>query len=199
MAKSSPTQKGSGKGAHPKVRKWEAERRRKRVRQAVPLVFIAAGAIALLAVAAFLTPSPTGEGGPCDYPVKPSHTHAQMLIYDNGVLQNVPGDIGVDPDLTFDRSLIACTSGDPAHGAAPVHTHTGEANLLHIESRVDRTYSLGDFFRTWAQPIGPEATWHLRADAAHRLTMTVDGVPSDAWGNLVLEDGMAIRIDLNRV
>jgi hypothetical protein len=200
MAKASPTRKGTAKGGHPKVRKWEAERRRKRTRQMIPVVFVAAGAIVLLAAAGMLAPPPpSGEGGPCDFPVKFSHTHAQLLIYDDGVLQDVPAEIGVDPDLTFDRSLIACTSGDPDHGAAPVHTHLGEANLLHIESRVDRTYSLGDFFRTWAQPVGPEATWYLRAGATHHLTMTVNGVPSQAWGNLVLEDGMSVRIDLNPV
>ncbi|HEX9709928.1 MAG TPA: hypothetical protein VGB42_08200 [Candidatus Thermoplasmatota archaeon] len=209
MAKKSPGKEGAGtrtaapkggKGGGAKLRRWELERRRRRMRAALPLLAVAAGGIALVAAVVLIAPGPpSGGGGPCDYPLKSSHYHAQLLIYRDGVLRDVPGDIGIDPALTFDSSLSECVSGGTAHGVNPVHTHAGEANLLHIESRVDRTYSLGDFFRTWGQPIGPQATWDLRADANHRLTMTVDGQPSDAWGNLVLQEGMRVRIDYTTV
>jgi hypothetical protein len=193
--------RGRGKGDHPKLRKWEADRRRRQMMRAIPLLVVVAGVAAIVVAFAVLAPppGPTGDG-PCDGPrVTLRHYHATLQIYQDGAIRNIPGDIGVDPALTADRSLVKCTSGDPAHGASPVHTHAGESNLLHVETIVDRTYTLDDFFRVWGQPIGPNAVWTFRADATHRLTMTVNGQPSTAWGSLVIEDGMVIRIDFQTV
>lgn len=192
--------KGSGGGkGQARRRKWEVERARRRRRQAIPWVVLVVAIVSVVAGAAVLnlsTPQPSGEDGPCDYPRIPlQHYHANLYIFRDGATRNVPGDIGINPALTVDTSLRACTSGDPAHGASPVHTHAGEANILHIETIVDRTYTLGDFFRTWGEPLGPDAVWDMNADANHRLSLLVDGQPSDAWGDLVLSDGMTIRID----
>lgn len=194
--------KGTGKrpkGSKSRLRKWEIERRRRRMQKMVPWAVLAVALVVVVAGASLLlpkTPTPSGGNGPCDYPHVPlQHYHVSLTIFQDGALRNIPGDIGIDPALTADTSLRACTSGDPAHGTSPVHTHVGEANVLHVETIVDRSYTLGDFFRTWGQPIGPNAVWNLQADANHRLTMSVNGQPSNAWGDLVLVDGMQIRID----
>ncbi len=194
--------RGGGKKSSQRTRKWELERRRRRMRQTLPLLLVGVGVVALIVGASVLAPPPsngTGEG-PCGgtrIPLK--HYHAWLYIYQDGVLRNVPGDIGIDPTLTKDTSMAACTSGDPQHGVSPVHTHAGEANLVHVETIVDRTYTLGDFFRVWGKPLGPIQTWDMVADANHVLSMTVNGNPSSAWDGLVLQDQMQVRIDYNTV
>jgi hypothetical protein len=35
-----------------------------------------------------------------------------------------------------------------------LHTHAADG-IIHIESPVQRTYTLGDFFDEWRQPLGP--------------------------------------------
>jgi hypothetical protein len=35
-----------------------------------------------------------------------------------------------------------------------LHTHAADG-VIHIESPVKRTYTLGDFFNVWGQPFGP--------------------------------------------
>jgi hypothetical protein len=36
-----------------------------------------------------------------------------------------------------------------------LHTHAADG-IVHIESPVQRTYTLGDFFDEWGQPLGPD-------------------------------------------
>ena len=47
-----------------------------------------------------------------------------------------------------------------------LHTHAADG-IIHIESPVQRTFTLGDFFDEWGQPLGPDqvgpATGHVVA------------------------------------
>jgi hypothetical protein len=71
------------------------------------------------------------------------HIHAHLTIFVNGSARQLPADVGI-----------------PAHAQnGPclywLHTHAPDG-VIHIESPVRRTYTLGDFFDEWGQPLGPD-------------------------------------------
>jgi hypothetical protein len=51
-----------------------------------------------------------------------------------------------------------------------LHTHAADG-IIHIESPVQRTYTLGDFFDEWGQPLGPAQA----GPAAGRVVALYDG------------------------
>jgi hypothetical protein len=92
------------------------------------------------------------------------HIHAHLTIFVNGVPRQVPAAIGI-PGAQAQSSprgpFIA--SGTCFYW---LHTHAPDG-IIHIESPVQRTYTLGDFFDEWGQPLGPgqvgPATGHVTA------------------------------------
>ena len=80
------------------------------------------------------------------------HIHAHLTIFVNGSPRQVPAAIGI-PGAQFQQ-----TPQGPAVGSGTcfywLHTHAADG-IIHIESPVQRTYTLGDFFDEWGQPLGP--------------------------------------------
>jgi hypothetical protein len=80
------------------------------------------------------------------------HIHAHLTIFVNGSPRQVPAAIGI-PDAqaqsTAQGPFIA--SGKCFYW---LHTHAADG-IVHIESPVHRTYTLGDFYDEWGQPLGP--------------------------------------------
>lgn len=68
------------------------------------------------------------------------HIHAHLAVFVNGSPRQVPADIGI-----------------PGNGKCLywLHTHAADG-IVHIESPVHRTYTLGNFFDEWGQPLGPD-------------------------------------------
>jgi hypothetical protein len=90
------------------------------------------------------------------------HIHAHLTIFVNGVPRQVPAAIGIpgaQAQNTPNGPFIA--SGTCFYW---LHTHAADG-IIHIESPVQRTYTLGDFFDEWGQPLGPgqagPATGHV--------------------------------------
>ena len=169
--------------------------RRRRVLLTVALVsVVAVGAAGAIALAPYLGRPSSGPGqvAPTDQPM---HIHVHLALFRDAQQATLPGDIGqyggrwadhgLDPYLSPNEGQVGTMS--------PIHTHDS-SGTVHVESRVTRGYTLGEFFSVWGQPIGPERTVDLVPDANHTLTMFVDGQPSDAWGGLVLTDGANIEI-----
>jgi hypothetical protein len=80
------------------------------------------------------------------------HIHAHLAIFVNGKARQVPAAIGVpgaQAQQTPDGPFIA--AGTCFYW---LHTHAPDG-IIHIESPVQRTYTLGDFFDEWGQPLGP--------------------------------------------
>jgi hypothetical protein len=81
------------------------------------------------------------------------HIHAHLTVFDHGVARRVPGAVGIqDPQTTH------TPQGDFVGGGSCfswLHTHAADG-IIHIESPVVRTYTLGDFFDVWGQPLGPD-------------------------------------------
>ena len=80
------------------------------------------------------------------------HIHAHLAIFVNGKARQVPAAIGV-PGAQAQQ-----TPNGPFIAAGIcfywLHTHAPDG-IIHIESPVQRTYTLGEFFDEWGQPLGP--------------------------------------------
>jgi hypothetical protein len=80
------------------------------------------------------------------------HIHAHLTVFVNGVARQVPAAIGIpgaQAEQTPSGPFIA--SGNCFYW---LHTHAADG-IIHIESPVQRVYTLGDFFDEWGQPLGP--------------------------------------------
>jgi hypothetical protein len=92
------------------------------------------------------------------------HIHAHLTIFVNGSARQVPAAIGIpgaQAEATAQGPFIA--SGTCFYW---LHTHAADG-VIHIESPVQRTYTLGNFFDIWGQPLGTDrvgpATGHVVA------------------------------------
>src|SRR5215472_879268 len=119
------------------------------------------------------------------------HIHAHLTIFVNGVARQVPAAIGIP------GAAAQNTQSGPFIGSGTcfywLHTHAADG-IVHIESPVVRTYTLGQFFDEWGQPLGPSA-----AGPAHgHVTVIYNGkvfegnprdVPLTAHAQIQLEVG----------
>jgi hypothetical protein len=119
------------------------------------------------------------------------HIHAHLTIVVNGVARQVPAAIGIP------GAVAQNTQSGPFIGSGTcfywLHTHAADG-IVHIESPVVRTYTLGEFFGEWGQPLGPSV-----AGPAHgHVTVLYNGkvfegnprdVPLTAHAQIQLEVG----------
>lgn len=81
------------------------------------------------------------------------HIHAHLTIFVNGSVRQVPAGIGIP----------GASAQNTPHGPFIdsgacfywLHTHAADG-IIHIESPVARTYTLGEFFNEWGQPLGSD-------------------------------------------
>jgi len=106
------------------------------------------------------------------------HIHVHLTIVVNGQPQTIPAGIGFTP-----------------RGFLPIHTHD-ESGVIHIESPRLHQFHLSDFFKVWGQTFNRRDILGHRADAAHPITMLVNGRPSRAFASLVLRDHEDVVINL---
>jgi hypothetical protein len=79
------------------------------------------------------------------------HIHAHLTIFVRGAARQVPAGIGIAPPYQVEET----PQGVFVAGAACfmwLHTHAADG-IIHTESPVQRTYTLGDFFDIWGQPL----------------------------------------------
>jgi hypothetical protein len=67
------------------------------------------------------------------------HIHALLSIYQDGTRLALPGSIGRNGHCDYD-----------------MHTHDG-SGVMHIETNVAKTFTLGQFFALWGQPLSAAA------------------------------------------
>jgi hypothetical protein len=66
------------------------------------------------------------------------HIHTHLTVFVNGSARQVPQYVGF-----FDNTCLYW-----------LHTHVADG-IIHVESPVHRTFTLGNFFDVWGQPLGP--------------------------------------------
>ena len=78
------------------------------------------------------------------------HIHTHLAVYVNGAARQIPLGIGVV------QPSVSQTPNGPFASATHcyywLHTHTTDG-IIHIESPTQRTYTLGNFFDIWRQPL----------------------------------------------
>ena len=79
------------------------------------------------------------------------HTHALLTVYRNGVRLALPDSIGRGSGCNYE-----------------MHTHDG-SGVLHIETDVPRTFTLGQFLSLWGQGIGAASVLGLPGPARYYL------------------------------
>ena len=114
------------------------------------------------------------------------HNHAHLAIEILGNPYAIPAYIGI--------------VGDPATSTCyrPLHTHDA-SGTIHIELPGPRTVYRRDFFAIWEQPFSRDRILSYSADATYEIVMSVGGVPSGAYENLIFLDGQQILIEYRAV
>ena len=127
-----------------------------------------AGGDALLAPSGDAAQSGPVDGITCDTSEQLLfHIHAHVAVYVGGCQKLIAAGVGIGPPLTFDNGSVvggSCFSW--------LHTHD-ETGIIHIESPVQRTFTLGDFFDVWGQPLSATQV----GPAKGTVTATLDGQP----------------------
>ncbi|MGH3126010.1 MAG: hypothetical protein ACRDND_33960, partial [Streptosporangiaceae bacterium] len=78
------------------------------------------------------------------------HIHAHLTLFVNGSARQVPAAIGI-PGAQGQNTPTG-TFIDSGTCFYWLHTHAADG-IIHIESPVQRTYTLGEFFNEWGQPL----------------------------------------------
>jgi hypothetical protein len=96
------------------------------------------------------------------------HIHAHLTVFVNGAPRGIPFGIGIpDPQAAPTPAGAFVGSGTCFYW---LHTHAADG-IIHIESPVERTYTLGNFFDVWGQMLGPTQV----GPALGRVTAFYDG------------------------
>jgi hypothetical protein len=90
---------------------------------------------------------------------KVTHIHAHLDVSVDGQPVVVPGGIGI---------------GWSSQGISPLHTHNA-SGVIHIESLVNRAYTLGEFFTEWDVSLSPDNVGGLRVGDGKTLRVFVNG------------------------
>ena len=138
----------------------------------VPILPIAVGAILLVFAIGLIiytvvnnksTAPQSAAGIPCDQlEHTQTHYHAAIQIVYQGAVHPIPANIGI---VTDSSGAVTCYYW--------LHVHAANANVIHIESPANDTFTLGQFFTvwdTWSRASGNSAQ---RLDATHVSTLTL--------------------------
>ncbi len=89
------------------------------------------------------------------------HIHQHLVIFDHGKQVAIPPNVG-----------------QPAgrHCLYWLHTHTPDG-IIHIEAPQDRSFTLGDFFAIWGQPLSRGEAASANAGKGKTLRVWVNGKP----------------------
>jgi hypothetical protein len=119
------------------------------------------------------------------------HVHAHLTIYVDGVLRPLPPGVGIVSPIN------AASANAPVFDAASrcyywLHTHAQDG-VIHIEAPTETTYTLGDFFALWNQPLATDQVGSARG----RVTAYLDGKPfAGSPARIPLTSHADIQLDL---
>lgn len=97
------------------------------------------------------------------------HVHTHLTIFVKGVARLIPYGIGITPPRRSQPTAggVFITGGSCFYW---LHTHAADG-IIHIESPVQRTYTLGEFFDIWGQPLTADRV----GPAIGKVTVLYDG------------------------
>ena len=89
------------------------------------------------------------------------HIHQHLAIFDHGKPVAIPQYIGIP-------SASRCIYW--------LHTHTPDG-IIHVEAPSDRSFTLGDFFAVWQQPLDKRRAASARPEKKESMRVWVNGQP----------------------
>jgi hypothetical protein len=120
------------------------------------------------------------------------HIHAHLAVYVDGQTRTIPEGIGIAPPQQVAQSAEGpfVTGGSCFYW---LHSHTPDG-IVHIESPVSRTYTLGNYFDIWGQPLGRDRVGPARGVVTaylngHRFTGDPRSLPLTAHAVVQLDVG----------
>jgi hypothetical protein len=119
------------------------------------------------------------------------HIHAHLTIFVNGSPRQVPGGIGIPGAQAQNTPQGPFVSSGTCFYW--LHTHAADG-IIHIESPIRRTYTLGDFFDEWGLPLGPHHVGPVTGRVAaiydgRRYTGNPRDIPLNPHAQIQLETG----------
>lgn len=121
------------------------------------------------------------------------HIHVHLAIYVDGTEKSVPAGIGIVKPW----STTADQAGTFVNGGKAIyylHTHD-ESGVLHVESPTQSTYTLGQFFAEWNQPL---SSGRVGPDQG-ALTVYVNGAKyTGDPAKIPLDPHAVIQLDLGK-
>jgi hypothetical protein len=121
------------------------------------------------------------------------HVHVHLTAFVDGKPRRIPAGIGIWPTLQAQSGRVgqfAITRGECLSWLA---THFADG-IIHVEAPFKRSFTLGDFFAVWGQPLGPDVAGSARGP----VTAIVNGkvwtgdprsIPLEAHDQIQLEVG----------
>lgn len=122
------------------------------------------------------------------------HIHAHLAMYVDGTQKLLPYGIGIVPpyQLQPDGSSEFVGGGSKFYW---LHTHD-ESGVIHIESPQQHTYTLGNFFAVWGQPLSSTQVGPAKGTVTAFLNgKKYTGDPS----NIPLTAHAQIQLDVGKV
>ena len=89
------------------------------------------------------------------------HIHQHLVILDHGKNVDIPPDVGQPAG----RRCIYW-----------LHTHTPDG-FIHVEAPLDRTFTLGDFFTVWGQPLSRSGAATAQLAKGETMKVWLNGAP----------------------
>ena len=120
------------------------------------------------------------------------HTHVTLRIIINDESVPVPKQIGIDPDLYKTHELDKYVP--KKLGVYPLHTHD-TSGVIHIESMVIRTFTLGQFFDVWGETFNEHCIMNKCNDGLNKVRMYIDGSESAEFRDHIFKDREILTIE----
>ncbi len=121
------------------------------------------------------------------------HVHSHLTVFVNGKLRPIPPGIGIVEPKPDTSSSIPFFNATNCFYWLHVHAEDG---VIHVESPTQDTYTLGQFFDLWHQPLSKTQI----ASAKGKLTIYVNGkkVSTDPR-KITLNSHKDIQIDVGKI
>lgn len=118
------------------------------------------------------------------------HIHSHLLVFVNGQPRSLPYGIGLVTPVVQKTGPNAFASASRCYYW--LHVHAGDG-IIHIESPTQGTFTLGQFFALWRQPLNANTV----GPATGTVTAYVDGKPfAGDPGTIPLKDHEDIQLDV---
>ncbi len=124
------------------------------------------------------------------------HIHAHLAVFVDGSARTVPAGIGVAPP----QQIATQSDGTPFVVSGScfywLHSHTQDG-IIHIESPTPQTYTLGEYFDIWRQPVSLTQVGPARGSVTayvdgQRWSGDPRGIPLTAHALIQLDVGVGV-------